>query len=370
MDKNGTYRIMISGGGTGGHIYPAISIGQSLKAALNDVEVLYVGAKGKMEMKKVPEAGFKIVGLNITGIQRKLSFQNILFPFRLIKSIWDSFRLIKDFKPHAVVGVGGYASGPLLYAASRKKIPTLIQEQNSYAGLTNKWLSGKVNKICVAYENMSRYFPGEKLVLTGNPVRTDLVLPHDQYPSALQYFNIDKDRDVILILGGSLGARSVNEAVLKALPEWIDSGVQVIWQTGGFYYKEMLKRSSELDLSNIRIMDFIKEMKYAYAAADIVISRAGALSIAELMITAKPSILIPSPNVAEDHQTKNAVALVENDAAVMIQDNEAVKVLAEESLSFVRNKELRKNISANISKMAKPNASRDIANEVIKLFAA
>lgn len=361
---------MISGGGTGGHIYPAISIAQSLKEILHDVEILFVGAKGKMEMKKVPEVGFNIVGLNVTGIQRKLSLQNLLFPFRLIKSIWDSYRLIKDFSPHAVVGVGGYASGPLLYAATRKKIPSLIQEQNSYAGLTNKWLAGRVNRICVAYEKMEKYFPGDKLVLTGNPVRSDLIITRNGKSAACKYFELDPDKKTLLILGGSLGARSINESTLASLDTWINKGYQLIWQTGGLYHEEMKDRTTRTDLSNIRILDFIREMRYAYAVADLVISRAGALSIAELMVTGKACLLIPSPNVAEDHQTKNARSLVEKDAARIVTDDRAVSELAAVSSELMESPEIRKKMSENIKKMAKPNASVDIANEVIKLMTA
>lgn len=361
---------MISGGGTGGHIYPAISIAQSLKEILSEVEILFVGAKGKMEMKKVPEAGFDIVGLGITGIQRKLSFQNLLFPFKLIKSIWDAHRLIKEFNPHAVIGVGGYASGPLLYAATRKKIPTLIQEQNSYAGLTNKWLAGKVDKICVAYEKMDQYFPAQKIVLTGNPVRVDLIISKESRNESYKYFELEPDKKTLLILGGSLGARMINESVLISLPGWISQGYQIIWQTGGYYFEEMKERSKDLDLTYVTITDFIRAMSHAYAVADLVVSRAGALSIAELMLTGKACILIPSPNVAEDHQTKNAQSLVENDAAVMVKDDLAMSDLEGTVIELMKLDKDREKMMENIRKMAKPNASHQIATEVIKLIAA
>lgn len=360
---------MISGGGTGGHIYPAISIAQSLKAILNEVEILFVGAQGKMEMKKVPEAGFKIVGLWISGIQRNLSVQNLLFPLKLIKSILDAFKLIKDFKPDAVVGVGGYASGPLLFAATLKRIPTLIQEQNSYAGLTNKWLSGRVNKICVAYDGMEKYFPANKIVLTGNPVRENLKLSDDKKAIAFNHFGLSADRPVLLILGGSLGARTINECMLAGLSTYRESGIQVLWQTGGYYYVEMKDRAKDIVNESIIIVDFIREMNYAYGIADVVISRAGALSIAELMITEKPVILVPSPNVAEDHQTKNAMSLVAKNAALMVKDSEASHKITVETIALINNKAKQLELSKNIAAMAHPLASKAIANEVIKLVA-
>ena len=359
---------MISGGGTGGHIYPAISIAQALKEILQDVEILFVGAKGKMEMKKVPEAGFKIVGLWISGIQRKLSADNLMFPFKLCSSLLQSARLIKQFKPDAVVGVGGYASGPLLYVASKKKIPTLIQEQNSYAGLTNKWLSKNVRTICVAHEGMERYFPKEKIVVTGNPVRKTIMLNPGRVSEAYKYFELDESKKTLLIIGGSLGARTINESILGGLDKLQEQDVQLIWQTGGFYYEEMIKRTGEVK-KGIVVKDFILQMDFAYAAADVVISRAGALSIAELMLTKKPSILVPSPNVAEDHQTINAEALRSNEACLVVKDSAAKEELIQKALALLEDEGQRTDLSKNIGSMAHENAAVDIANEVIKLIA-
>ncbi|SNT24162.1 UDP-N-acetylglucosamine-N-acetylmuramylpentapeptide N-acetylglucosamine transferase [Ekhidna lutea] len=357
---------MISGGGTGGHIYPAISIAQALKDMLQSVEILFVGAKGKMEMKKVPEAGFEIEGLWISGIQRKLSTDNLMFPFKLLSSIRQASKLIKKFKPDAVVGVGGYASGPLLYVAGRKGIPTLIQEQNSYAGLTNKWLSKSANTICVAHEGMEKYFPANKIVVTGNPVRKTIKLNPNRKAEAFKHFELDEKQATLLVIGGSLGARTLNESVLSGLEKLEKEGVQLIWQCGGFYKDEMEKRA-EGKGGKVVLKDFILQMDFAYACADVVISRAGALSIAELMLTAKPSILVPSPNVAEDHQTINALALVDNDAAEMVKDSEAMDKLIDEAMTLLKNKERQEKLSENIGAMAHENAAIDIANEVMKL---
>jgi len=359
---------MISGGGTGGHIYPAISIAQSLEDMLQEVEIMFVGAKGRMEMTKVPEAGYPIVGLWISGIQRSLSLQNLLFPFKLISSILKSFRLIGKFKPDAVVGVGGYASGALLYAASVRGIPCLIQEQNSYAGLTNKLLKDLVNKICVAHGGMEKYFPKDKLVVTGNPVRKTIVLPDSRKEEAYNFFNLDSSKKTILIVGGSLGARSINEFILEGYDRLANSGYQVIWQTGGFYFEEMKSRIPS-ESSMIILRDFVREMHYAYAVADVVISRAGALSIAELMLTGKPSILVPSPNVAEDHQTINAMALVERDAAVLVKDSEGKNSLLDTTFELIEDEDRKKNLMANIKAMSHPDAPKMIANELLKLIA-
>lgn len=359
---------MISGGGTGGHIYPAISIAQSLKEILQDVEILFVGAKGKMEMKKVPEAGFKIVGLWISGIQRKVSKDNLMFPFKLCSSLLASARLIKEFKPDVVVGVGGYASGPLLYVAGRKKIPTLIQEQNSYAGLTNKWLSKTANTICVAHGGMEKYFPKDKIVVTGNPVRKTIQLNSNRIEEAWKHFELDSSKKTLLVIGGSLGARTINETVLEGLEKLKENDIQVIWQVGGFYYKEMLERAGEFG-KGVVVKDFIRQMNFAYAIADVVISRAGALSIAELMLTGKPSILVPSPNVAEDHQTINARTLQDNEAAKMVKDSEAKEHLIDEAITLMNDQAEKERLSSKIRAMGHENASVDIANQVIKLIA-
>lgn len=364
-EEKRTYRFMISGGGTGGHIYPAISIAQALKATLANVEILFVGAEGRMEMKKVPEAGFKIEGLWISGIQRKITVDNLSLPFKVIASIRKSFRLIREFKPDVVIGVGGYASGPLLYAATRRKIPTLIQEQNSYAGLTNKWLSRRVDKICVAYDGLEKYFPKEKLVLTGNPVRLDI--QQENRDAAFGYFNLDPGKKTILALGGSLGARTINQSILKHLDALKTNDVQVVWQTGGFYHQKIVEQLDRDDYPGIRIHDFIREMQYAYNVADLVISRAGALSIAELMIMSKATILVPSPNVAEDHQTLNAKALVSKEAAVMVTDAKAENELIPTALKTMQDEVQLTSLKTQIGAMAKPRAAYDIANEVIKM---
>lgn len=359
---------MISGGGTGGHIYPAISIAQALKDTLQHVEILFVGAKGKMEMDKVPAAGFEIEGLWISGIQRKITASNLMFPFKLASSIVKSYSLLKKFKPDVVVGVGGYASGPLLYAATKKGVPTLIQEQNSYAGLTNKWLAKKVDRICVAHDGMEKYFPADKLVVTGNPVRKTIKLNPNRRDEAFRYFELDSSKPTLLVIGGSLGARTLNESIISGLEKLKNEGVQLIWQCGGFYHEEM-KRRAKGKGGKVILKDFIFQMDFAYACANVVISRAGALSIAELMLTGKPSILVPSPNVAEDHQTINAKALVEKGAAEMVTDKEAMERLVDEAIELLNDKKRQEKLSNSIYGMAHENAAVDIANEVIKLIA-
>lgn len=360
---------MISGGGTGGHIYPAISIAQALQAQLDNPEILFVGAKGRMEMKNVPDAGFEIVGLWISGLQRKRVIQNLLFPFKVIVSLIKSFSLIRNFNPDVVVGVGGYASGPLLYAASAKKIPTLIQEQNSYAGLTNKWLSNRVNKICVAHEGMEKYFPANKLIITGNPVRNTIMLEASRRAEAFEFFGFKKEKPTILMVGGSLGAHTLNEAMLANLKKFNEEDIQIIWQTGGSYFDEMKSRTTSHNMDQVKMVDFLKEMDMAYAVADVVVSRAGALSIAELEHTAKATILIPSPNVAEDHQTLNAKALVEKNAVILLKDVDAVEQLAEKTIKLLGDEKMKKTFSQNIKLMAREDAAKVIANEVIKLVA-
>ncbi len=357
---------MISGGGTGGHIYPAIAIAQSLQQMLKEVEILFVGAKGKMEMQKVPEAGFKIEGLWISGLQRRLTIKNLLFPIKVIASLFKANSLLKKFKPDAVVGVGGYASGPLLFVANSKGVPTVIQEQNSYAGLTNKWLSKRADRICVAYPEMDRYFPADKLVLTGNPVRSNLELDQSKRAEAFRFFGLDEKKQTLLVIGGSLGARTINESVLKGIARIQAKDIQLIWQTGAFYYDELKEQVQENE--NIRIMAFLKEMHYGYAVADAVISRAGALSIAELMLTGKASILVPSPNVAEDHQTKNAMALVKQEAALLVKDAESREKLVDKAIDLLADKKKRKQLSESIHQMALKDASGRIAKEIIELI--
>ncbi len=360
-------RVIISGGGTGGHIYPAVAIANALQQLDSNIEILFVGAKGRMEMERIPDAGFKIIGLPITGIQRRLTWKNLLFPFKLWSSIQKAKKILKEFRPQVVVGVGGFASGPLLYAATQSGIPALIQEQNSYAGLANKWLAGKVQKICVAYEHMERYFPIEKIILTGNPVRDDIKNVGNKKNEALSFYQLDENKPVILVIGGSLGARTINQSLLQQMGLFVEKGVQLIWQTGKFYFEDIKSQLSNDDQSHIRLCEFIEEMSLAYAAADVVISRAGALSIAELCLAQKPAILVPSPNVAEDHQTKNALALVNAGAALMISDDQAVNTLADKAISLVQDSEKKLELTRNIGKMARPNAADDIASEVLKL---
>ncbi|MBO3700166.1 undecaprenyldiphospho-muramoylpentapeptide beta-N-acetylglucosaminyltransferase [Fabibacter sp. E12] len=361
---------MISGGGTGGHIYPAIAIANAFKAKFEDTEILFVGAKGKMEMQKVPEAGYTIKGLWISGLQRKLTLDNLSFPFKVIDSLNKSAKIIRGFKPDAVVGVGGYASGPLLRVASRKKVPAVIQEQNSYAGLTNKILAKGVQKICVAYPNMEKFFPAEKLVMTGNPVRKDITDLSGKRSLGLSHFGLNEDKPVLMILGGSLGARTLNDSVVESLPQLIESGVQVIWQCGRFYFEEMTQKLANVEHQGlVHLFEFLKEMDLAYAAADVVVSRAGALSVSELSIAGKPTIFVPSPNVAEDHQSKNAQAMVDNDAAVLVKDSDARDQLIERAMELIKDEAQKDILSKNIKAMARPNAAEDIVEEIVKLIA-
>lgn len=361
------YRFIFSGGGTGGHIYPAIAVANQLKEMHPDAEFLFVGAEGKMEMQKVPEAGYKIMGLPIAGIQRSLTLKNLSFPIKLIRSLTLAKKVVKNFKPDAVMGFGGYASGPLLRAATKMGVPALIQEQNSFAGLTNKWLKNKVEKICVSYDGMDAYFPANKLVLTGNPVRKSIEDVESRRAEALAHFQLDGAKKTVLILGGSLGARTLNEAMVKNIALFAEEDVQVLWQTGRLYYQEMLVRTQEADLKNVRVLEFIKEMELAYAAADIIISRAGALSVSEISLAAKPCIFVPSPNVAEDHQTKNAEACVAKDAAVMIKDAEAVEKMVPVALELLKNENRLDEMSQNIKALAKPNATKEIAELVVSV---
>ena len=360
-------RIIISGGGTGGHIFPAIAIANALKAIDPATEILFVGAAGRMEMEKVPAAGYKIIGLDIQGIQRKSILKNLLFPFKLIESVIRSVAIIKDFKPDAAVGVGGYASGPLLYAASLKGIPYLIQEQNSYAGITNKRLGKKAQKICVAFDGMEKFFPAQKIIKTGNPIRKDSVSVAGKQMEAMEHFKLSAVKKTILITGGSLGARTLNNSIIAGLEKLIAAGVQVIWQTGKVYYKGIIEKLGENYNPNIRIVEFLSRMDLAYAAADIIISRAGAGTIAELCVIKKPVILVPSPNVAEDHQTKNAMALVAEEAAVLVTDATAVETLVDKALELLNDNELQRKLSANIGKMALPDADDVIAREVLRM---
>ena len=359
-----TYRILISGGGTGGHIYPALAIANAWMEKHPDSEILFVGAQGKMEMQKVPEAGYTIKGLPVAGLQRKLTLANLSFPIKLWRSLRMASRIVNEFNPHVVVGVGGYASGPVLYAAQNKGIPTLLQEQNSYAGLTNKLLAKKAAKICVAYPEMERFFPKEKLKLTGNPVRKDLLDLAGKREQGIQVFGLDSTRKTVLVLGGSLGARTLNQAMLKHMVDLEKEGYQVLWQSGKFYFKDMELALEKAELTHIHLREFIREMDLAYAAADVIVSRAGALSVSELCLVGKPVIFIPSPNVAEDHQTKNANACVKQGAAVLLADAEAVAKFKEYIDELLQQEEKAQSLATAIKKLAMPDAANALVTEL------
>ena len=338
-----------------------------MKELFPDTEFLFVGALGKMEMEKVPDAGYQIEGLWISGLQRKLTLKNIMFPFKLLSSMMKTRKIIRKYKPDVVIGVGGYASGPTLKTAAKFGIPTLLQEQNSYAGLTNKLLARQATSICVAYENMDVFFPKEKIILTGNPVRSDIIDIEKKRPQALKFFGLSQEKKTLFCFGGSLGARTLNESMIKNLQELIAADVQVIWQIGSFYYKEFEERLKGIDMKNVRYFEFLKEMDLAYAAADVVISRAGALSISEICITGKPAIFVPSPNVAEDHQTKNAMALVNEKAALLVKDKDALTNLVPEALKLIYNENIKKTLSDNIKRFARPYAAESIVKEIVRI---
>jgi len=361
-------KIIISGGGTGGHIYPAIAIAQALKKKDPGMDILFVGASGKMEMEKIPAAGFEIIGLPVTGLKRAFTLKNVGVMINLVLSMIKARNIIRVHKPDVAVGVGGYASGPILTIAARKKIPTLIQEQNSYAGITNKILAKKTDKICVAYEGMEKFFPPDKIILTGNPVREELENIETKREEGLKYFNLDPGLPVILILGGSLGARTINESVWKQLDLIAGSKTQCLWQTGKLYYAQALEKTAALVAENLKVYEFIQVMDLAYAVADLVVSRAGAGTISELCLVAKPAILIPSPNVAEDHQTKNAKALVEKGAAILVKDQDAEQVLIRKALDLVENKNMLTDLARNIGMRAIKNSAAKIADEIITLM--
>jgi UDP-N-acetylglucosamine--N-acetylmuramyl-(pentapeptide) pyrophosphoryl-undecaprenol N-acetylglucosamine transferase len=358
------YKFILSGGGTGGHIYPAIAIANELKARFPDAEFLFVGAKDKMEMQKVPQAGYNIKGLWISGLQRRLTFDNALFPVKLLSSLLKSRTIIKQFKPDVVIGTGGFASGPLLQVAAIAGIPTVIQEQNSFPGITNKLLSKKANKICVAYENLERFFPKEKMILTGNPVRQDLIDIESKREEAIQYFNLDSNKKTLLVLGGSLGARRVNQLIEKELANMLSQNVQVIWQCGKLYLEDYKKYNS----ANVQVVAFIERMDFVYAAADVVISRAGASSVSELCIVGKPVIFIPSPNVAEDHQTKNAQAIVDRKGALMLKESELDSQFSLVFEVLLKDQKKQNQLSENIKLLAMPEATKQIVDEIFKLI--
>ena len=364
---NNELRIIISGGGTGGHIFPAVSIANAIKAKRPDAKILFVGAKGRMEMQRVPAAGYEIKGLPICGFDRKHLLKNFAVLFRIWKSQRMAKKIIKDFKPMAAVGVGGYASGPTLNVCASKGIPCLIQEQNSYAGVTNKLLAKKAQKICVAYEGMERFFPADKIIMTGNPVRQNVLDSTISKEEARKQFGLDPEKKTILLVGGSLGARTINESVLQNLDIIEKSGVQFIWQTGKYYHESIVNQLKDKDLPMLKVTDFISDMGAAYQAADLVISRAGASSISEFCLIGKPVILVPSPNVAEDHQTKNAMALVNKDAAIYVKDADAPAVLIKKAVGIVEDAQKLASMSENIKKLGLKNSADVIADEVIKL---
>ena len=360
-------RVIISGGGTGGHIFPAISIANAVKTLRPDADILFVGALGRMEMQRVPAAGYEIIGLPICGFDRKNLLKNVKVLYKIWKSQRMAKRIIKDFRPEVAVGVGGYASGPTLNTAAAMGIPCLIQEQNSYAGVTNKLLAKKAEKICVAYDNMDRFFPAEKIIKTGNPVRQSLLETTITRADAIRSLGFDPNKKTILLVGGSLGARTINESVLQHLDLVTKTDVQFIWQTGKYYHAEILERLKGQSLPNLKVMDFISDMGAAYKAADLVISRAGASSISEFCLIGKPVILVPSPNVAEDHQTKNALALADRDAAIYVKDSEAPSMLLDLAVKTVKDESKLKSLSEHVLKLALPDSAEIIAKEVIQL---
>lgn len=361
-------RIIISGGGTGGHIFPAISIANGIKERFPDAEILFVGAEGRMEMKRVPAAGYKIIGLPVAGFDRKNLFRNFSILLKLKKSLGMAKKIIKEFKPDIAIGVGGYASGPTLKVASKLGVPTLLQEQNSYAGVTNKILAKKASVICVAYDGMQQFFPADRIVMTGNPCRQALIDAEPTKEEAIKYFDLDTDKKTLLVLGGSLGSKTINESILKGLYK-IDDDVQIIWQSGEFYYPTMKMELQPMrDVKNIHLHDFISRMDLAYKIADLVISRAGASSVSEQSLLAKPVILVPSPNVAEDHQTKNAMALVNRNAAILVTDSAAVETLIPTAMATIKNEELLKSLSDNIYTLAQKDSVNRIVDEVVKVI--
>ena len=360
-------RVIISGGGTGGHIFPAIAIADEIKKRFPTCHVLFVGAEGKMEMERVPRAGYKIKALPIQGFQRKFTLANLKLPFKIIYSLLKARKIIKNFKPQIVIGVGGYASGPTLKMANLLGVPTLIQEQNSFPGKTNKLLSKKAQAICTAYPNMERFFPKESIHYTGNPVRPEMVEIQGKREKAIEHFKLDPNKATILVIGGSLGAKTLNKAIKHGMEKLHESNVQVLWQCGRLYHADMAVSVNRRNLSSIHLFQFIDKMDLAYAAADIVISRAGAISVSELSLVGKPTILVPSPNVAEDHQTKNAMTLVNNSAAILVDDNSARTKLVNEALQLLENETLKQELGENILKFGKKQATEEIVDVCISI---
>lgn len=365
MEKYKTYKIILSGGGTGGHIYPAIAIANELKLRFPDAEFLFVGAKDRMEMEKVPQAGYEIKGLWISGIQRQLTWKNLKFPFKLISSLWNARKIVKAFKPDVAIGTGGFASGPLLQMAAANKIPYLIQEQNSYPGITNKMLAKKAQKICVAYDGLERFFPKDKIIKTGNPVRKGLLDVETKTVEAKNFFDLKHGKCTLLVLGGSLGSKRINQLIEKKLDFLDTQNVQIIWQCGKLYYSQYKIYNNT---NNVQVYEFLNNMDFAYAAADIVISRAGASSVSELCIVGKPVIFVPSPNVAEDHQTKNAMAIVDKDAAMIIKEEDLEADFENKFSQLIASPEKQKKLGSNIKKLALVNATNQIADEVEKIL--
>ena len=363
--KSHQYKIILSGGGTGGHIYPAIAIANELKSRYPEAEFLFVGAKDRMEMEKVPQAGYAIKGLWITGIQRALTLKNIAFPFKLASSLYNAYKIVNKFKPDVAIGTGGFASGPLLQMANLKGVPTLVQEQNSYPGITNKLLAKRANKICVAYDGLERFFPKEKLIKTGNPVRQDLLDVSQKGEEAQKFFNLKKDKKTLLVLGGSLGAKAINELIESKQDYFKSNNIQVIWQCGKLYAERFEKYNTTED---IQVHTFLNRMDLAYAAADVIISRAGASSVSELCIVGKPVVFIPSPYVAEDHQTKNAEAVVSKNAAISIPQNKLEEVFETQFSALLNSAEQQAELSQNIKQLALTNATKAIVDEVEKLL--
>jgi len=361
-------KVIVSGGGTGGHIFPAIAIAKSLENKVSDIELLFVGAKDRMEMQKVPEAGYKIEGLWISGFQRSFSRRNLMFPFKLISSVIKSMKIVRRFKPDLVIGTGGFASGPLLFAASRKGIPSVIQEQNSYPGITNKVLSKYVNKVCVAYDNMERFFPKDKIIFTGNPIRKAILNFKDKREEGKKLFGVNNGKITILVVGGSLGARTINESIKESISEFANNELNLIWQTGTSFGDVAKNIIEDINIDGISSHMFIREMDLAYAAADIIVSRAGAIAISELCFVGKPILLVPSPNVAEDHQTQNAQSLVNKNSALMVKDVDAKRKLVSELISLSRNKDLKGVLSSNIQKLSVDNAAVRIADLALNLI--
>jgi UDP-N-acetylglucosamine--N-acetylmuramyl-(pentapeptide) pyrophosphoryl-undecaprenol N-acetylglucosamine transferase len=357
-------KVIISGGGTGGHIFPAVSIANALKERDPKIDILFVGAEGKMEMEKVPAAGFEIVGLPVAGFQRRITLKNVTFFFKLAASMKKAKRIVKNFKPDVVVGVGGYASGPVLRVACQKGIPAIIQEQNSFPGVTNRFLAKKVSRICVAYPDMERFFPASKIILTGNPIRQNLVSKISREEAA-SYFGLNPDKKVVFVTGGSLGARSINEGILSGYQKLIRNDVQLIWQTGKYYYEKIASSVEENDY--VKIMAFVDRMEVAFALADVVVSRAGASSISEISILEKAAVFVPSPNVSEDHQSKNAMALVQKEAAEMVRDSEVEKELVNKVLNLLQDEERLTKLKKNVAAFAMPNAAQTIVDELLKL---